>query len=318
MALDTALQTLKAAGDSTRIRLLTLLASGEATVGELQEILQQSQPRVSRHLRLLSEAGLVSRFRDGHWIYYRLAAKPDVVELVQQIANLAGPDDPTLSQDQAALNRVKRSRERDAFGLRRIGAGFGGGLIGNRAGESDLLDALDESLGDRTFDDALDIGSGGATLLRLLGRRARNVVGVDSSKSMRLLARSRVYQSGLVNFTVRDADLHVLPFADRSFGLVVLDEVLGSTDQVLKGLREAQRVLRPDGYLLIVDRIQPVARQLPGSSGNGVLFENQLTAMLSELGLKVSNRFWFPGRVMEYALFSVQPEATAIKTGTND
>jgi len=317
MSLDTALRAAKAAADPTRLRLLALLAGGEATVGELQEILDQSQPRVSRHLRLLDEAGLVDKFRDGHWVYYRLATLVEVVDLVQQLIDLAGPDDPQFNQDRAALSRVKQGREKSAYAQRESASFIDAVYTGWRPSPPNMRDAMDECLGDRRFDNALDIGSGTGALLSLLGERAQNVVGVDTSKAMRLLARSRAHQVGLANCTVRKASLLELPFADDSFDLIVLDEVLAGVEQRLAGLREASRVLKRDGQLLIIDRIQPVVRQLSAPSGDKALIENQLSALLSELGYRIFDRIWFPGRVMEYALFSALPEINQARTGTH-
>jgi ArsR family transcriptional regulator len=133
---------------------------------------------------------------------------------------------------------------------------------------------------------------------------------------MRLLARSRVHQSGLANCTVRNGDLVALPFADNSFDLVVLDEVLGASADRRRGLSEAGRVLRRDGRLVIFDRIRPVSRRLSGAD-DGALIENQLAAELGEVGLRVGSRVWLPGRAMEYALLVATPAAEYQRTGTD-
>lgn len=317
MSLVSAIQTLKAAADPTRLRLLALLANGEASVGELQEILEQSQPRVSRHLRLLDEAGLVVKFRDGHWVYYRLASS---LAIIDEVLALLGADDEQVALDRIALDRVKRNRERDVFSEHDVFRGQGPGGIGlaERPSIESLAEAIDECIGDRRLGDVLDIGCGGGALLRLLGRRARRAVGIDVSRRMRLLARSRLHSAGLANCTVRKGDLAGLPFEDDSFDLVVLDEVLDGSDDVLAGLREAHRVLRPFGQLLIVDRVRPVARQLSAPRGGARLIENQLTATLSEIGYRVAHRIWFPGRVMEFALFAAVPDNFRQRTGTYD
>jgi len=317
MSIDTALEILKAAADPTRLRLLVLLAGGEATVGELQEILSQSQPRVSRHLRLLDEAGLVTRFRDGQWAYYRLAPSGPAADFARQAIALVSRD-AVLAADADALSRVKRNRERDAYNNGQSRSWPGSNGTADRPDEAGMREALDETVRDARWGEVLDIGCGNDALLCLLGERARNVVGVATSKHMRLLARSRVHKSGLANCTVRGADLMTLPFADESFDLVVLDEVLGATGHTLNGLQEATRVLRRAGQLIIVDRIQPTVRRLPDRSAHGPLVENQLTAQLAELGMKISHRFWFPGRIMEYALFSAVPEIKQPRTGTHD
>jgi len=316
MSLVVALQTIKAAADPTRLRLLALLANGEATVGELQEILEQSQPRVSRHLRLLDEAGLVVKFRDGHWIYYRLAFAPSAI--VAEMLALIGQDDEQVVRDRAALDRVKRDREREVFRVQALGTAG----VAERPSIESLAEALDECIGkwmgDGRLGDVLDVGCGSGSLLRLLGQRAHRAVGIDVSRRMRLLARSRLHQAGLANCTVRKGDLVKLPFDDDSFDLVILDEVLNGFGDVLAGLREARRVLHPAGQLLVIDRIRPVARQLPDQRDGTQLIENQLTAMLSEMGYRVAQRIWFPGRVMEFALFAAVPDNLQQRTGTYD
>jgi SAM-dependent methyltransferase len=312
MSLTGALQSLKAAADPTRLRLLALLANGEATVGELQEILEQSQPRVSRHLRLLDEADHVVKFRDGHWIYYRLASEPAAI--IGEILALIDTDDEQLVRDRMALDRVKRNREREVFGHR--APGMTGAV--ERPSVASFAEAIDECIGEQRLDNVLDVGCGSGTLLRLLGPRSRRVVGIDRSRRMRLLARSRLHQAGLANCTIRNGDLAQLPFDDDSFDLVILDEVLNGSDDVRAGLIEARRVLQPAGKLWIADRVRPVARQLPDPQGGARLIENQLTTLLSELGFRVSQRIWFPGKVMEFVLFTAEPDNLQQRTGTND
>jgi DNA-binding transcriptional ArsR family regulator/protein-L-isoaspartate O-methyltransferase len=318
MSMESALQSFKAAADPTRLRLLALLAGGEATVGELQEILGQSQPRVSRHLRLLDDAGLVTRFRDGQWMYYRLAPDPLVAHTTRQMISMIGQDDPTLIGDRVALSEVKHRRERDAYNARRSASWPGAPLPGDRPTDSVLFEAIEDDAGESRFGNVLEVGCGNGALLCLIGENARNVVGVDTSKGMRLLARSRVHQSGLTNCTVRGADLPALPFERAAFDLVVLNQVLSGARDSLDLLRDAQRVLIPNGRLLVVDRIQPAVRHLTKNAPHDPLVENQLTAKLGELGYKVFNRTWFPGRVMEYALFSAQPDFASMRTGTDD
>lgn len=315
MSLQSAIQTLKAAGDPTRARLLALLSGGEATVGELQRILDQSQPRVSRHLRLLDEAGLVTKFRDGQWVYYRLVSDPARREFVARVMQLAGDGDATLERDAMALADLKRERERDALASSASPAIPAGAFSAVRPETSQLAAAIDELIADDELGDVLNVGSGAGSLLCLLGRRARRVVGVDKSRRMRLLARSRVHRSGVTNCTVREGELRRLPFDDDAFDVVVLDEVLGVSSDRTAGLREASRVLRSGGRLIIADRVQPVARQLTPSSG--ALIENQLTAHLSEFGYRVVARQWLPGRTLEYALLLAVQETDLQRTGTH-
>ncbi|MDH3976882.1 MAG: metalloregulator ArsR/SmtB family transcription factor [Gammaproteobacteria bacterium] len=314
MPFETTLQALKASADQTRLRLLALLAHGEATVGELQEILEQSQPRVSRHLRLLDEAGLVEKFRDGHWVYYRLSSADTYRSFVSQLLAMSG-DDAVTDDDRVALNQVKQNRERDVYKESTPVT-----AMTSRPSLEQCEEAFEECLGGGQLGDVLDIGCGSGALLRLLARRATRAVGVDNAKRMRLLARSRSHQAELSNCTIRDGDMKKLPFADDSFDVVLLDEVLGhsnnlSANNLLKVLTEAQRVLRPEGSLLIMDRLQPVARNLTPQQGEARLVENQLTVCLSELGFRVTHKIWFPGRIMEYALFSAIADRAQTRTG---
>lgn len=311
MPLELSVSRLKAAADATRVRLLLLLARGEATVGELQAILDQSQPRVSRHLRLLAEAGLVDRFRDGQSIYYRLAREPFAAELAAMLAAAAGRRDPQLLADAGALEKVLGARRRAAC---RGTALLAAAQNGTRPATADLETALDELL--EAFDcrDALDVGCGGGSLLAWLSRRAAHVTGVDTAREMRLLSRARTHAAGLSRCTVRAADLHALPFDARSFDLVLLDEVLGPSPAPVTALRESARVLRPDGRLVILDRVEPTARHL--EAGRSGLAENQLNAALAGAGLRLTARGWLPGRAPDYAIFVSVPTSAALRTGT--
>jgi ArsR family transcriptional regulator len=153
----------------------------------------------------------------------------------------------------------------------------------------------------------LDIGVGTGAVLRQLAPRARSCVGLDISKGMRVLARSRLQEAGLGACTIRAGDMHALPFPELSFDVVVLDEVLARTDKPQAALAEAVRVLRPVGRLLIIDRILPAARRLPAQRGRRALFENQLAVILRGLGLKSGPPAWFPGRTPEFGLISATP-----------
>jgi len=312
MSIDLAARTLKAAAEPTRVRLLLLLGRGEATVGELQEILEQSQPRVSRHLRLLAEAGLVERFRDGQSIYYRLASE----ELPQAIAGIVGGatgvSDPLLLADRAALDRMRRARQRAAFsGPALVAAAQTGG----RPPLEELQAVLDELLAGLDFDDVLDVGCGGGALLPWLSQRAGRVIGADIARPMRLLARSRLQVAGLRNCTIRDADLNSLPFTDDAFDLVLLDEVLSRTQDSTAAWREVQRVLRPRGRVVILDRIEPAVRQL--AANRQWLVENELIVALAAAGLRVTERRWLPGRALDYAAIVASPVISSERTGTD-
>lgn len=302
MTADGALSFLKASADPTRLRLLALLSAGEATVGEMVEVLGQSQPRVSRHLRILHAARLVSHFRDGQWVYYRLDPVQALAELVERVLAFARAGDEAIAADQARMHDIRRQRERYAFaapsGPRRWAEPAAG-----RPGEQLLRQGLDDILGPQAVGDVLDIGVGAGALLGLLAPRARSAVGLDISRGMRVLARSRLQQAGLAHCTIRAGDMHALDFPDLSFDLVVLDEVLAHSGAPQQVVAEAARVLRPTGRLLVLDRIRPAALRLPGAADAPAgLFENQLAVMLRTAGLRPGTPAWFPARSPEFAL----------------
>jgi ArsR family transcriptional regulator len=321
MELDRALLQLEAAAEPSRLRLLALLLPGEATVGDLVTVLGQSQPRVSRHLRLLADAGLLESFREGRSIYYRLADAVRNDGIGDYLAALLRGPDPVVNQDRERMAQSRRERERDALrrGARSIRASAGGALPAEHA----LAELLDVVLGKLPLGDVLDVGVGAGSFLQLLVPRARRLVGVDSSGHMRQLARSRLYGPGRARWTIRDADARTLPFAAGEFDLVILDEVLGPGAQPELILAEARRVLGTQGRLLILDRILPVVRRLPAAPARGELSERQLGVLLRAAGFSVLSRQWLPGRAPDRALFlAVMNEAAnapqGARTGTDD
>jgi ArsR family transcriptional regulator len=309
MSLMRSVECLKAAAEPTRVRLLLLLARGEATVGELQTILDQSQPRVSRHLRLLADAGLVERYRDGQSIYYLLARAPLAQAVAGLLADASGVDAQALT-DAAALEQLLHVRRRAAFSRPALAA-----AARTRPAPEDLQTAVDELLAGFEFSEALDVGCGGGALLPWLADRAVNVVGADTARSMRLIARARIQADELRNCSVRAADAQTLAFPDQSFDLVILDEVLSASPDLDACLLEARRVLRRSGRVVILDRVEPAARRL-GAPGSG-LAENQLNTALAAASLRVTGRRWLPGRAPDYAALGAVPVPGAARTGTD-
>lgn len=308
MSYSQAIQVLKAAADPTRFRLLSLLRTGEATVGELQSVLQQSQPRVSRHLRLLGEAGLVDQFRDGQSKYYRLDGSPARAIQIARLLELAG-DDPAIEKDRSALDQLKRERENEALRPATSARWIGRRLNEHRPADAAIADTLDELLGEARFDEALLIGCGSGALLSRIAAYAERVIAIDDSRNARLIARSRIHQSRHSHLTVRNADPVKIPYEDAGFAFVALNEVLSAANDPRSVLAESVRVLSRDGRLIIFDRLQPAVSRLSSQATNG-LAENQLGVWLSELGCRITQRRWFAGRVMEYAMF------TAVKNQT--
>lgn len=319
MRLEHVLHQIEAAADPTRLRLLALLADGEAAVGELTEVLAQSQPRVSRHLRLLTEAGLIENLRESRRVYYRLT--PSALEggLHLYVGALRDGADPTIARDRAAMAALRG---------RRVSAVLKDPVLRPRGvgawPEADLADALDEVLGDSglghsSLGEVLDVGCGSGALLRLLGPRAQSVTGLDTAPAMRELARAGLHRSGLARCSVRHGDAHELPFPDDRFDVVVLDEVLGASARPFAVIAEAARVIRPGGRLVILDRVLPAVRRLPGDAAGDALpalYENQVSALLRAYGFTTRHRRWLPGRSPDRAVISAVPERVVPRSVT--
>jgi len=234
------LRVLKAAAEPTRLRLLALCHRGESTVSELVRVLGQSQPRISRHLKLLCEAGLLERFRDGHWIYYRTPSSGPGAVRVRKLLELVPPEAPELARDAELAEAERRAAVApEAVPLTEAERGL------HRAVLDTVLTAPVGRL--------LDIGTGGARMLKLLGRRASRAVGIDIDGDQRRQARAELAVAGLGNCTIRAGDAHRLDFADDAFDTVILDEVLGHSSTPEQAMAEAARVLAPGGRLLLIE-----------------------------------------------------------------
>jgi ubiquinone/menaquinone biosynthesis C-methylase UbiE/DNA-binding transcriptional ArsR family regulator len=248
------LAALRACAEPTRLRILALAARGPFCVTEFTEILGQSQPRLSRHLRLLNEAGLLERLREGANAWFGLPPEGSAAaDLARAVLAHLPPSDELLAADARQAARVLAERAREATeSFRRAGAEWDEmralGLPAE-AVEAALVDLLPAGGIGRL----LDIGTGTGRLLELLAPRIRAGIGVDASRAMLALARSRLARPGLGHCTVRLADMYRLPFPDGGFDAVVLQMVLHHAEAPAAALAEAARVLRPGGLLVAVD-----------------------------------------------------------------
>jgi ArsR family transcriptional regulator len=247
--MDALLAQLRAAAEPTRLRLLALCARGGFCVSDLVAILGQSQPRLSRHLKLLVEAGLLARTPEGANVYFHL---PPGADLARQILARLPEDDPQLAADRRAAARLAAERAREASeAFRRDGADWDEmralGLPAP-AIEAALLAGLPARVGR-----LLDIGTGTGRLLELVAPRAESALGVDASREMLALARARLSERGLSNCAVRQADMYRLPLPDSAYDTVTLQMVLHYAEDPAAALAEAARVLKPGGALLVVD-----------------------------------------------------------------
>jgi ubiquinone/menaquinone biosynthesis C-methylase UbiE len=244
---------LKAAGEDTRLRILALVAEAELTVSDLTDILNQSQPRISRHLKLLAEAGLVQRFREGTWAFFRLAEDGGGAELAHALLAQLKTNDRVIARDRERLASVRAARAAAAQKYFREHATEWDRIRKLHVADAAVEDAIRAALANRTFRSLLDLGTGTGRMLELFGPGIERGLGLDLSLDMLLLARDRLERAGLKHCSVRQGDIYDLPLPDRSFDAVIIHQVLHFLDDGGRAIREAARVLKPGGSLLVVD-----------------------------------------------------------------
>ena len=281
--MDSLLLALRACAEPTRLRLLALAGRGAFCVMEFTEILGQSQPRLSRHLRLLVEAGVMERVREGANVWFTL---PPGRGIAQDLLARLPDDDPVLEADRRQAARVLAERARIASeSFRRKGAEWDEAdalALPVEAIEQAVLAAAGDAPGK-----LLDIGTGTGQLLALLAPRVERGLGVDASRAMLALARSRLSRPELAHCAVRQADMYRLPLADGSFDTAVLQMVLHYAEDPAAAVTEAARVLRPGGRLLVVDLLHHsrtdlldrLAHRWPG------FHDGTIRALLEDAGL---------------------------------
>ncbi len=252
-SMDELLAALRAAAESTRLRLLVLCARGELTVSELAQILGQSQPRVSRHLKLLCDAGLLDRFREGSWVFYRLRSGTAASGLVHQLVAACGDADRTIVLDLHRLAAIKRQRAELAAAYFRENAAQWDKIRSLYIDEREVEAALGAIVAAAHPAELLDIGTGTGRMLEVLGPQVGQALGIDQSREMLAVARVNLERAGLANGTVRLGDMYQLPLPDARFDAAVIHQVLHYAERPGDAIAEAARVLRPNGVLIVAD-----------------------------------------------------------------
>ena len=245
---------LRAAGESTRLRLLALLSRAELTVTEITQVLGQSQPRVSRHLKLLSDAGLIDRFREGTWAFHRVAERGEGAEVVRRLLELMPADLPELKADAARLDAVRNARAEIAAAYFRENAKSWAHIRSLYVPEADVESAVTQLIGRETIDELLDLGSGTGRMLEILAPHVRRGLGLDLSHDMLAIARANLEAAGIKHVSVRQGDITRLPLpSGAGADLIVIHQVLHFIENPQGVVAEAARVLKPKGRILIVD-----------------------------------------------------------------
>lgn len=252
LSLDLLVTQLKAAGDDTRVRLLALLARGERTVKELTDILGQSQPRVSRHLKVLTEAGLIARNPEGSWVYYRLA-EADGGGLVRRLVDALDESGSRIRHDLARLDAQRQANRLAAERYFAEHADRWDEIRSLHVPEGQVEAAILAAAGEGPFRAMLDIGTGTGRMLELFAPRTERALGVDTSAAMLAVARANLERAGIRHARVRIGDGGNLPVLRDSFDLIVIHQVLHFLDDPRRMLIEAANALAFGGQLLIVD-----------------------------------------------------------------
>lgn len=247
------LSILRAAGETTRLRILALCAQADLTVSELTRVLGQSQPGVSRHLKLLCDAGLLERYQEGSWAFFHLPASGQAGEIARLVIAELGDDDPVVTRDRQRFEAIKTERAERAEAYFRENARSWDRIRAMHVDEAVVEAAILSMIPDGPVDSLLDIGTGTGRMLQLFAGHAHEAVGVDRSRDMLAVARNGLSGERFRNCSVRQGDMYQLSCDDAAFDLILLHMVLHFADEPHEVVREAARVLRPGGEFVVVD-----------------------------------------------------------------
>lgn len=251
--LEVMVDTLKAAAEPSRLRILVLLSHGDLTVSDLTEILNQSQPRVSRHLKLLLEADLIARYQEGSWAYFRLSESDAAREFVDGVVARVDRADPTVDRDLERLDAIKRRRREKAAEYFAKNAASWDEIRSLHVADTAVEAELKALVGDQPFQSMVDLGTGTGSLLKLFAPLYRRATGIDLSREMLAVARANMERAGVANARVRQGDVYAPPVERNAHDLVTVHQVLHYLEDPARAVREAARLLRPGGRLVVVD-----------------------------------------------------------------
>lgn len=255
--LDATLSVFRAIGEETRLRIMALLARGELTVSELTQILGQSQPRVSRHLKILSDAGLAERHREGAWMFYRVAsgareesARSSILDAVASIGESA---DRLIARDAERFHQSRQSRAAQAAAYFQENAAEWNSVRALHLPDSDIETSIVELAGNGPFGVFVDLGTGTGRMLEIFADNFEQGVGYDLSHEMLSIARNNLESAGITHAQVRHGDLFSVPMESTSADIVCVHHVLHYLASPEDAVREAARLLKPGAQLIISD-----------------------------------------------------------------
>jgi ArsR family transcriptional regulator len=275
--------------DPTRLRILALLRAMELSVGEIAQVLGQSQPRVSRHVKILVDAGLAERRKEGSWVFVGLGARDRIEPLFQLLDRWAESDgeNPWLATDAARLAAVRADRAAAAERYFAAHAGDWDALRSLHVAESEVEAAVARALGDGPVGRLIDIGTGTGRMIELFGPAADHALGIDRSPEMLRLARVKLAQAGLASAELRQGDMYALPLPSGTAETVIIHQVLHYAQNPAAAVSEAARLLTSGGRLLIVDFAPHEREELRASDAHARLgfADDAILKYMEEAGL---------------------------------
>ena len=302
------LRQLRAAAEPTRLRIIALCGHAELSVGDFVAILGQSQPRVSRHLKLLVDAGLLIRNKEGSRAYYRLLESDKNAQLSQVLNDLMDESDPMLVLDLSRLGIIRSERARFVDNYFDEFAGEQSRLSQISADEELISQLLLQYVQQENIGELLDVGTGNGRMLLLLGSKIEKAIGIDNSREMLAIARTNLEQADLKNCQVRIGDMYRLPFAENRFGLITINSLLRYAEKPKDVLTEATRVLKPGGILFIVDFSDHGLTELRDEYGHRWLgfSKDEMLNMLDGDTITIESINFFKGEVLTVCVWKGQ------------
>lgn len=279
---------LRAVAEVTRLRILFALSHGEMNVTELTQVLGQSQPRVSRHLKLMTEAGLITRHKEGNWVLFRAREQGMGGALSRALVEMLPGHDDQLKSDLARLEEIRSQRQDVAEAYFAANAESWQELRSLHVKEEEVEANFLSMLGEANYDTIVDLGTGTGRMLELLNGRARHLWGIDQSRDMLAIARAKLEASK--NTQLRQGDIYALPFADGTADLISIHQVLHFLDDPQRALLEARRILKPGGKMIVVDFAPHELEELRSAHAHrrlGISAE-QMSGYLARAGLMLN------------------------------
>ncbi len=305
--------TLRALADETRLRIMRLLANMELAVGELAQVLGQSQPRVSRHIRILCDAGLAERRKEGSWVFLKSAIgeglAPPLGDAVARMLGVAERDDPSFAarcaEDRRHLAAIRAARENSAaeYFARHAAQWDEIRILHSPDGpvEAALTLALGSSLGA-----LLDIGTGTGRMAEVLAGSAAHITAYDNSPEMLRIARARLQHLPAALVDLVQGDFAALPFADGAFDTVLFHQVLHYAQSPDVALAEAARVTKPGGRIAVVDFAAHDREELRSQHQHARLgfTDEQIMTLFTEAGYAAAAPIALPGKPLTVKIWT--------------